>query len=86
MNQATLLHRFDCVPIRGERSVYFIIFQPTQDWIATERIGFKLLILLHMGEQILFGFCQLGRDAAGLFLRHQSGTGSLRSSESAIAR
>ena len=73
------------VRIRGERSDYSIIFQSMQDWIATERISFKLVTLLHAGEHIRFSFCQLGRDAAGNFLRHGSGTGSLRSSESNIA-
>jgi hypothetical protein len=38
--------------------------------------------LLHVGEQILFGFCQLGRYAAGFFFDITPGTGSLRSSES----
>jgi hypothetical protein len=67
VNQAALLQRFDCVPISGERSNYLIILQAAQDWIAPERISVKLVILLHVREQILLGFCQLGRDAAGLF-------------------
>jgi hypothetical protein len=37
-------------------------------------------------EQILFRFCQFGRDAAGFLFRHQSGYQfSSRSSESTIA-
>jgi len=85
VNQGALLKRFDCAPIRGERSNYLIILQAAQDWIAPERISLELVTLIHVGEQILFGFCQFEGCCWLSFsasVRYQL---SSRSSESTIA-
>ena len=35
-------HRLDGTTIGRQRTYFFIIFQPPEDWIAAERISFKL--------------------------------------------
>jgi hypothetical protein len=42
-DESALFHRFDGIAIGRQRVYFFIIFQPPQDWVAAERISFKLV-------------------------------------------
>jgi len=41
-DESALFHRLDGIAIGRERAYFFIIFQPPQNWVAAERISFKL--------------------------------------------
>src|SRR5258708_31273683 len=41
-DESALFHRLDGIAIGRERANFFIIFQPPQNWVAAERISFKL--------------------------------------------
>jgi hypothetical protein len=40
----------------------FIVFQTPQNWVATERIGFKLVSILDVRQQALFGLCEFRKE------------------------
>jgi hypothetical protein len=41
-------------PIGRQRAYFLIIFQVPQNWVAAERISFKLLSILDVRKQVLF--------------------------------
>jgi len=45
-DESALFHRLDGVAIGRQRAYLFIIFQPPQNWVAAERISFKLVSVL----------------------------------------
>ena len=45
-DESALFHRLDGIAIGRPRAYFFVIFQPPQNWIAAERISFKLVSLL----------------------------------------
>jgi hypothetical protein len=45
-DESALLHRLDRIAIGSLRAYLFIIFQPAQNWVAAERISFKLVSVL----------------------------------------
>src|ERR1039457_1168515 len=45
-DEPALFHGFDGIAIGRQRAYFFIIFQPSQNWVATERISFKLVSVL----------------------------------------
>jgi len=53
-NQPTLLHRLYGTAVGGWRPKNLVIPQPTQHRVTAERIGFKLVAMLHVPEQVLF--------------------------------
>lgn len=63
-NQPTLLHRLYGTAVGGWRPKNLVIPQPTQHRVTAERIGFKLVAMLHVPEQVLFSFGQF-RNVSG---------------------
>jgi hypothetical protein len=53
-DESPLLQRLDGIAIRRQRAYFFIIFRPPQNWVATERIGFKLVSILDVRQEVLF--------------------------------
>ena len=47
-NESAPFHRLDGIAIGSQRTYFFIIFQPTQDWVTAERISFKLVSVLNV--------------------------------------
>jgi hypothetical protein len=47
-NESALFQRLDCIAIGGQRAYFFVIFQVSQNWVAAERIGFKLVPILNV--------------------------------------
>jgi hypothetical protein len=47
----------------------FIVFQTPQDWVAAERISFKLVTLLHVRQEVLFSLREF-REEISSFLLH----------------
>jgi hypothetical protein len=45
-DESALFHRLDGIAIGRQRAYFFIIFQPSQNWVAAERISFKLVSVL----------------------------------------
>ena len=45
-NESAPFHRLDGIAIGRQRTYFFIIFQPPQDWVTAERISFKLVSVL----------------------------------------
>jgi len=45
-DESAPFHRLDGIAIGRQRAHLFIIFQPPQNWIAAERISFKLVAVL----------------------------------------
>ena len=45
-NESALFHRLDGIAIGRQRADFFIVLQPPQDWVAAERISFKLVSVL----------------------------------------
>ena len=45
-DESAPFHRLDGIAIGRQRTYFFIVFQPPQDWVATERISFKLVSVL----------------------------------------
>jgi hypothetical protein len=45
-DESALFRRFDGIAIGGQRAYSFTIFQPPQNWVAAERISFKLASVL----------------------------------------
>ena len=45
-DEAALLHRLNGMAIGRQRAYFFVIFQPPQNWVAAERISFKLVSVL----------------------------------------
>ena len=53
-NQPTLLHGLYGTAVGGWRPKNLVIPQTTQHRVTAERIGFKLVAMLHVPEQVLF--------------------------------
>ena len=68
-DESTPFHRFDGIAIGGQRAYFFIIFQPPQNWVAAERISFKLVSILDVRQQVLFDLSEFWREI-GSFLLH----------------
>jgi len=49
-NDSAPFHRLDSIAIGRQRTYFFIIFQPPQDWVTAERISFKLVSVLDVQE------------------------------------
>ncbi len=45
-DESAPFHRLEGIVIGRQRTYFFIIFQPPQDWVTTERISFKLVAVL----------------------------------------
>jgi hypothetical protein len=45
-NESAPFHRLEGIAIGRQRAYFFIVFQPPQDWVAAERISFKLVSVL----------------------------------------
>jgi hypothetical protein len=45
-DEPALFHRLDGIAIGRQRAYLFIVFQPPQNWVAAERISFKLVSVL----------------------------------------
>jgi hypothetical protein len=72
-DESVLFQRLDRIAIGRQRTHFFIIFQPPQNWIAAERIRFKLVALLHVRQQVLFDLSEFWRGIRSFLLRHSSG-------------
>jgi hypothetical protein len=55
-DESVLFHRLDGIAIGRQRSYFFIVFQTPQNWVAAERISFKLVSVLDVRKQVLFNF------------------------------
>ena len=44
--ESALFQRLDRITIGRQRANFFVIFRPPQDWVAAERISFKLVSVL----------------------------------------
>ena len=49
-DESALFQRLDGIAIGRQRAYFYIILQSPQNWIAAERISFKLLALLHVRQ------------------------------------
>src|ERR1700733_15801082 len=49
-DESALFHRFDGIAIGGQWAYSFTIFQPPQNWVAAERISFKLAFVLDVRQ------------------------------------
>jgi hypothetical protein len=45
-DESALFQRLDRIAIGRQRANFFITFQPPQNWVAAERISFKLVSVL----------------------------------------
>ena len=45
-NEAALFQRLDGIAIGGKGTDFLVVFQVPQNWVAAERIGFKLVSIL----------------------------------------
>ena len=45
-DESAPFYRFDGIAIGGQRAYSIIIFRPPQNWVAAERISFKLVSVL----------------------------------------
>jgi hypothetical protein len=45
-DESAPFHRLDGIAIGRQRANFFVILQPPQDWVAAERISFKLVSVL----------------------------------------
>jgi hypothetical protein len=45
-DESAVFHRLDGIAIGRQRAYFFIIFQVPQNWVAAERISFKLVSML----------------------------------------
>ena len=61
-DESALFHRLDGIAIGRQRAYFFIIFQAPQNWVAAERISFKLVSVLHVRQQVLFSLCEFRQD------------------------
>ncbi len=71
-DESALFQRLNGIAISRQRAYLFIIFQAPQNWIATQRIGFKLLALLHVQKQVLFSLGEFLQEISSFLLRHFS--------------
>jgi hypothetical protein len=55
-DQPALLQRLERVSIRRCRTYHFVVLHSTQQQIAAERIGFELVTIFHVRQQVLFHF------------------------------
>src|SRR5437868_1319215 len=60
-NEAALFQGLHRIARRRQGPDDFAVFEPTQQRIAAQQIGLKLIAVLQMREQILFGFGETGR-------------------------
>ena len=64
-NESETFHRLDGIAIGGQRTYFFIVFQPPQEWVTAERISFKLVSVLNVRRSPrkilpkLFGYISL---------------------------
>lgn len=57
----------------ADRGVYFfIVFQTPRDWVAAERVSFKLVSVLAVRKQVLFRLCEFRGEISSFLLRHFS--------------
>ena len=54
----------------SRNGLFFVIFQPPQNWVAAERISFKLVTILDVRKQVFFGLCQFRQEISSFLLRH----------------
>jgi hypothetical protein len=60
-DQSALFKRLDGVAGCGQRAYEFLLLRLPQQHIAAERIGFQIVAILQMRQQVLFGLAQIGR-------------------------
>jgi hypothetical protein len=75
MDQPALLQCLHGAGIRGQRTDYFTIFQFAQNGIAAKRVRFKLVAVLHLGEQVLLPLREFRRNICRFLLRHRFAEG-----------
>jgi hypothetical protein len=66
-DESAVFHCFDGIAIGRQRSHFFIIFQVPQNWVAAERIRFKLVSMLDVRKQVLFCLGEFRRGLAAFF-------------------
>jgi hypothetical protein len=79
-DESALFQRLDGIAIRRQRAYFFIVFQMPQNWIAAERISFKLVSVFDVRKQVLFDLSEFGHEISSFFLRHFSRLSVLGSS------
>ena len=67
-DEPALFQRLDGIAIGGQRAYFFIIFQPPQNWVAAERISFKLVPVLDVRQQVLFDLSEFWREISSFLL------------------
>src|ERR1035441_4403235 len=71
-DESALFQRLDGIAIGRQRAYFFIVFQTPQNWVAAERISFKLVPVLDVRKQLLFNPCEFRQKLSSFFLRHFS--------------
>lgn len=71
-DETTFFHRLDGISIGRKGAYFFTVFQSPQNRVAAERIGFKLVSVFHVREQVLFSLGEFRRRASSFLLRHLS--------------
>ena len=69
-DESALFHRFDGIATGGQRTHFFIVFQPPKNWIAAKRIGFKLVSVLDVRQKVLFDLSEFWQESSGFLLHH----------------
>src|ERR1039457_438754 len=67
-DESALFHRLDGIASGGQRASFFVIFQPPQNWVAAERISFKLVSALDVRQQVLFDLSEFWREISSFLL------------------
>ena len=69
-DKSALFHCLDAIASGRQRAYFFIVFQTSQNWVAAERISFKLVSVLDVRKQVLFNLCEFRQKLSSFFLRH----------------
>jgi hypothetical protein len=62
--------RLDGITIGRQRAYFFTIFQVPQNWVAVQRISFKLVSTFDVRKQVVFSLGEFRWDTNSFLLRH----------------
>src|ERR1017187_91732 len=69
-DESALFQRLDGTAIGRQRAYFFIIFHPPQNWVAAERVSFKVVSVLDVRKYVLFSRCEFRQETSSFLLRH----------------
>ncbi len=67
-DESAPFERLDGIAIGREGADYFVVFQWAENWVAAERISFKLVSVLDVRQQVLFDLSEFWRESSRFLL------------------